>query len=355
MEKASHLRRELDDMRYRRRTLIIDIQEKRKTAEELKKKRDALNAEVKRLVTEGKAHLKHRDEFHGKIKGLKGERAKITKDIKPMANHIRSEKELRRQLNRTAKARSLEDLKLEFTAMLKTLFTMDLGPKEEVIMVEMVMDVGRRYGARKNADTLSTDIHKTWEDIKEIEKKATVVSSDIMGLASEGEKEHQAAMELFDKKREISDESQECHEGYIALRKEIKVLSREIDSLSRNSDAKFRELRPLENSLNNLRMTRWEQQRLDKLKTAKKKMETTGKLGLEDLRVLVESRALNLDNGGGKENDDDSGTPERRNRRDSRPRGKRRSGRDSRNPKRKDEGKTENRTTPQEKEKSGKD
>jgi len=296
MEKASHLRREVGDMRYKRQHLITEIKGKREKAGKLKEKRDALNKEVKRLVTGGKEHLRRRDEFQGEIKVLKKERAGITQDIKPKAHRIKSEKEVRRQLNRAARA-SAEELQLEFVASLKTLFGMELSLREEVIMVEMVMDIQRRYSARKNADTISTDIHKTWEDIKGIEEKASTVSFKIMSLAADGEKEHQAAMELFDRKNEVSAESQEHHENYITLMKEIREMSKEIDAISRELDNKFKELRPIQGKLDRLRLTRKEEQRLEKLKTAKDKMETTGKIGLEDLKVLLESKALKLQGG----------------------------------------------------------
>jgi len=291
MEKASHLRREIGDLRYKRQHLVSDIKGKRQKAAELKEKRDALNNEVKQLVTEGKEHLKKRDEFQKKIKELKKKRGKITKEIHPKAHKIRSEKEVRKQLNRAARA-SADELQNEFKASLKTLFGMELSLREEVIMVEMVMDIQRRYNARKNADTLSTDIHKTWEDIKGIEEKASTVSFKIMSLAADGEKEHQAAMELFDKKNEVSSESQEYHENFVTLLKEIRELSKEIDTLSKNIDNCFKELKPLQRKLDNLRISRREEQRLEKLKTAKDKMETTGKIGLEDLKVLLESKAL---------------------------------------------------------------
>ena len=291
MEKASHLRREIGDLRYKRQHLISDIKEKRQKAAELKEKRDALNNEVKQLVAEGKEHLKKRDEFQNEIKELKKKRGKITQEIHPKAHKIRSEKEVRKQLNRAARA-SADELQREFEASLKTLFGMELSLREEVIMVEMVMDIQRRYNARKNADTLSTDIHKTWEDIKGIEEQASTVSFKIMSLAADGEKEHQTAMDLFDKKNEASREGQEYHENFVTLQKEIRELSKEIDALSRTIDTCFKELRPLQRKLDNLRISRWEEQRLEKLKTAKDKMETTGKIGLEDLKVLLESKAL---------------------------------------------------------------
>ena len=293
MERVSHLKREINDMRYRRQRLVSDIKEKRQNATNLKKKRDELNQEVKRLVTQGKEHVRKRDKVQGEVKILEEKRSGITQDIKPKAQNIRSQKEIRKHLNRTAHA-SVDELKAEFEASLKTLFQMDLALREEVIMVEMVMDVQRRYNARKDANVLSTDIKKTWKDIKGIEEQASAVTFQIMSLASDGQEEHQKAMELFDRKNELSAESQEYHDNFIALSKEIKTLSRDIDVLSRELDDKYKELKPLLRKLDNLRLVRREQQQLEKLKVAKNKMETTGKIGLEDLKVLLESKALDL-------------------------------------------------------------
>jgi uncharacterized coiled-coil DUF342 family protein len=298
MEKASGLRREVDDFRYQRQRLIADIKEKRNRADDLKKKRDALNAEVKRLVGEGKEHVKKRDAIQEQIKKLKGKRAEITQDIAPKAKHIRSEKEIRDRLNRAARA-SPKELKIEFDASLKTLFGMDLTLRQEVIMVEMVMEVQRRFLQRKDADELSTDIHQTWEDIKGIEEKASTVTFKIMSLAADNEKEHQAAMDCFDRKREVSEESQEHHQNFIALMKEVRGISKEIDDISRKVDGGFKKLRPLERNLDSIRLTRRDQQRLEQLKVAKQKMATTGKIGLEDLKILMESKALDLSGGKG--------------------------------------------------------
>jgi len=293
METVSKLRREVDERRYKRQRLIAEIKQKRAEAAELKEKRDSFNAEVKRLVAEAKVHLEKRDRVQKEIKALKEKRAEIQKNIKPRAEKIRSDKHVRRILNRAAGA-SLQGLREDFAASLKTLFGMELSLREEVIMVEMVMDLQRRYNARKNAESISEDIHETWETIKEIEEDASRVSFKIMSLAADGQAEHLAAMELFDRKNEASAQGQEIHERYVQTVKEIRAMSREIDAISKEIDIHFKKLKPKHNELNRLRLRRREEQQLAKLKAAKEKMDALGRIGLEDLKVLLNAGAITV-------------------------------------------------------------
>ena len=293
MEEESRLRGDINTLRYKRQNLIDEIKQKRSEVGKLKERRDSLNAQVRELINKGKEHLKKRDELHGRIKKLKEERSGITRGIKPKADRIRSEKEVRWKLNRAAHS-SEDEIIADFEASLKTLFENELSLKDEVIMVEMVMDVQKRFTARKNADKVSKDIRKTWKDIKGIEEKATSVTTEIITLAAEGEKEHQAAMELFDRKNELSTEGQEAHESYVDLVKNIRSMSKQIDDLSQEIDEKFSRIKPMQRKLDNARLTRREEQRLEQLKTAKHKMETSGKIDLNDLRVLLEMKALDL-------------------------------------------------------------
>ena len=311
MERTSSLRREINEMRYKRQNLISEIKPKRKEAAELKKKRDELNQEVKNLIVKAKQHLAHRDEILKKIKDLRNEVGKVVKsEILPRAERIRKEKEERRALNRMARA-SPQELEKEFKASLKTLFETNLSLREEVIMVEMIMDVVARYKARKNADDVSSEIKKTYEEIKEIEPKKIELDRTIMRLTAEAENEHRAAMELFDRKNELSKLSQETHENYVKHIKEIKALSSQIDEISEKIDNKFKELKPLQKKLENIRLTRRKQQELEKLKAAKEKMRTTGRIGLDDLRILLESNALPIEKRETKREKNQSGKQEK--------------------------------------------
>lgn len=293
MEEESRLRKEINLLRFKRQDLISDIKQKRTMVGEFREKRDTLNGEVKDLVAKGKEHIKARNRFQSKVRKLKEQRSDLTKGIKPKADMIRSGKEERRKLNREART-SKEDIKADFDASLKTLFEMDLSLRDEVIMVEMIMDVQKRYLARKSADGVSDSIHETWKGIKEIEDQATNVTTEIISLATDGEKEHQAAMELFDRKDELGAQSQEFHERYIGLTKEIRTTSRTIDGLSKEIDELIRKIKPIQNRLDNARITRRDEQQLEQLKMAKDKMATSGKIDLNDLRVLMESKALDL-------------------------------------------------------------
>jgi len=71
-------------------------------------------------------------------------------------------------------------------------------------------------------------------------------------------------------------------------------MSNDIDAITRELDSGLKELKPLQRNLDGLRQTRRDEQRLAKLKTAKDKMDTTGRIGLEDLQVLMKSGALDL-------------------------------------------------------------
>lgn len=294
MEKVSYLKQQINEKSYKKQRLIQEIQVKRKMADNLRKQRDDLNSTVKELSNQAKIHLEKRDKINLNIQELKAKRAEIGKKIIPHAKKIRDEKEERKKLNYLAYG-TLETLQKEFDASLKTLFEYDLSLRDEAIMVEMIHDYHKRYMLKKDAQLLHKEIHEEWQGIKEIEGDIDNITQQIIKLASESQEEHNNAMEIFDRKEEARRESDEVHKQFIILAKEIKDVQNEINRCKEDADSQRNEIFPLTKKLEKLKITRWEEQKLEKLKEAKTKMKSTGKIDLEDLRVLMESGALKFD------------------------------------------------------------
>lgn len=291
MEKVSYLNQQINEERFKKQSLIQEIQVKRKISEDLRKQRDDLNATVKDFSNQAKPHIEERDKVNMEIKDLKDKRAEIGKRIIPHAKKIRDEKEERKQLNYLAYG-NLDSLQKEFNGAIKTLFEYDLSLRDEAIMVDMAQDFHSRYIIKKEAQILHKDIHGEWEDIKVIEEDINTITQQIIKLASKSQEEHSAAMELFDRKEGARKESDAIHKQYINLSIEIKEMQKEIDKCKDNIDSLSQDQVPMSKKLNKLKINRWEEQNFEKLKQAKSKMESTGKIDLQDLRVLMESGSL---------------------------------------------------------------
>ena len=291
MDKVSHLQQQINEEKYKKQRLIQDIQVKRKVAEDLRKQRDDFNKSVKEFSDKAKVHREKRDEINIKIQELKNNRAEIGKKIVPHAKKIKNEKEERKKLNYLAYG-TLDSLKKEFDAALKTLFDFDLSLRDEAIMLEMVQDFHNRYILKKEAQQLHEEIHDEWKDIKGIEEEINTVTQQIIDHATQSQLEHNSAMELFERKEEARKESDEIHKEFISTSKDINEMQKEIDQIKGNVDELNKELMPLRKNLHKFKITRWEEQKLEKLKTAQTKIKSTGKIDLEDLRVLMESGTL---------------------------------------------------------------
>ena len=282
------------DEQARLRALINEVKDKRNQTNKLKKERDDLNGKVKETINEAKKHLSERDRIQSKIKAKNTDKKSIFKQISSKADSISKTKEERDKLNKEAKGYQ-ERLRDQMVGSIKTLLGMDLSLKNEIIMVEMIFDFQGRLKQKMAADKLHKEIQTTYKDLKSTETQLQSVFGQLGNMISLSQHEHKLAQELFMKKDELRKEAQEAHNKFIENNKVVKDLSLKIDASKLALDKIQQKIKREKDKLGNIKKHQREQEKKAKLKTAKEKMASSGKMGMEDLRLLLESGELKLD------------------------------------------------------------
>jgi phosphoserine phosphatase len=282
------------DEQARLRALINEVKDKRNLTNKLKKERDELNAKVKETINEAKKHLSDRDRIQNQIKKRNTDKKSIFKQISRKAQTISKTKEERDKLNKEAKGYQ-ERLRDQMVGSIKTLLGMDLSLKNEIIMVEMIFDFQGRLKQKMEADKLHQEIQTTYKDLKSTESQLQGIFGDMGNMMSKSQNEHKLAQELFLKKDELRKEAQEAHNKFIENNRLVKDLSLKIDASKLALDKIQQKIKREKDKLGNIKKRQREEEKKAKLETAKTKMKTSGKMGMDDLRLLLESGELKLD------------------------------------------------------------
>ncbi len=292
-QKAQYYEDKIFEEKQKIRILIEDITKTQSNVENIRKDRDNLNLQVKGLISDAMKKKEERDEYHKKIAALKEERAKLEQYIAPHAHRISEMKKIRDKYNDFARG-SAEVLKKKVEDSFKALMELDLSLKDETTLYEITMELSDRYYAKKNADKVHAEMQKYFDDnMRPTDEKLEAINNQIQELHVRAQALHEEAMAEFKKKDELRKESDKVHsrviesaKGRSEVQAEIDAHREKIDEYSFLKECCLRELRRLEG-------LEQSKKRNAQLEVAKQKLERKGgKLGLEDLKVLLESGHL---------------------------------------------------------------
>ncbi len=260
---------------------------------EAKEERDNLHQEARDLVTKGKAHIERRNAVQKEIKTLKDSRTDIRKAMDRKASELGLSKTERDKLNIVAKGRS-DLLKKRLEGSMRTLMETDLSLKNELIMVEMILELQERLGASIEADGVHTKVQERYSELKDIQSQLDETYKRVGELIMESNTEHEAAMTAFSQKDDVRNRAQDEHHKMIDCVKELKDLELEITA-QKLAVGKVRDM--LRQERRKLRMHPKRIEALtekDRLKEAKKKVEKAEKLNMQDLKLLLDKGELDL-------------------------------------------------------------
>ncbi|MEM3342234.1 MAG: hypothetical protein QW728_06035 [Thermoplasmata archaeon] len=256
-------------------------------------KRDELNKLVQDMIQEAKRFQQKRDEINQKLLELKMEKKEHTSQIKKEASKITEIKQERDKLNEMAKG-TVESLSRNIFNSLKTLFTLDLSLKNEIILFEMIMETQERLKIKQKADETHQQIQAQYKMLKEAEGEANLITDEMQEQMVLSQKYHETSIQLFRQKDDVRARADEAHNEVKKIQKEIKYLEDKIKEHNKNIDKYKKELDMMHESLNTRKNVIRSREKLEKLREAKKKATTSGKLDLSDLRLLLEQGELKL-------------------------------------------------------------
>ncbi|NOQ48256.1 MAG: phosphoserine phosphatase [Methanococcoides sp.] len=270
-----------------------DLKLHRTNIDELKEKRDKLNAQVKELATKAREEKKLRDIANEKISEIKGTRDEIRSEKDKVTGSITELKTKRDEYNKQSRG-SVESLSKAYAGELDKFLNADIPLKHEIDIFEKLSDLGERIGAASQADELHSKIVETYRSSESIYKADGTVGKDVKGLAEESQKHHLSMLASYKKIDELRKEADLYHAQIKETYDVVSPIREKIDPLKTKISELRDELSTYLDKLNEIQLEHDEKKLDEKHIVAKEKFEKTGRMSLEDLRLLMEKGDLKL-------------------------------------------------------------
>jgi uncharacterized coiled-coil DUF342 family protein len=292
-EKINHLRQRLEQNERELKTIFRDISLHNEGGQDMKAKRDGLNARVKELSSKASELRKKRDETNSKIAELKAMRDSLRGQGKEFNEKIGELKKTRDELNITARGR-LETLEMAYTDELNILLSADIPLEHEINVYNRLLELGQRLEATKKANVVHSEISVEYGRAKEIYTDMDSLHAQIQTLAQESQKYHEEMIEIYNEVDTLRKEADSYHAQLSEKYKNISPLRKKIGAL-KNEMPKLRdELGAYLEQMKGYQLARDELKNEGKREQAKKKLNKKERLSLDEFRILVESKDIKL-------------------------------------------------------------
>ena len=292
-EKINTLRQQVEQKERELKSIFKEISLYADNGNELKAKRDGLNARVKELSPKAAELRKKRDETNAKIAELKAMRDRLRGMGKEFSEKIGGLKKTRDELNMTARGR-IETLDKAYTEELNMFLSADLPLEHEINIFDRLNELSSRLLATKKANEVHTEISSEYNKAKEIYTDMDSLHAQIQTLAQESQKYHEELIATYNEIDALRKEADSYHsqlnekyKGISPLRKKIGSLKAEIPKLREELGAYLEQMKEHQ-------LTRDEQKNEGKREQAKEKLQKSGRLSLDEFRMLVEHEDIKL-------------------------------------------------------------
>ena len=292
-EKINLLRQKIEHDDRDIRTIFREISLHNQGGNDLKAKRDGLNARVKELSPKAAALRKQRDEINAKIAELKAQRDQMRGIGKEFNEKIGELKKTRDDLNLTARGRA-ETLEKAYSDELTLFLTADIPLEHEINILAKLIELSQRLVATKKANEIHSVISLEYAKGKEIFTDMDSLHARIQALAQESQKSHEEMIRLYNEIDTLRKEADSYHsqlnekfKGIAPLRKKVSALKAEIPKLRDELDVYLEQMKQYQ-------LVRDGQKNEGKRETAKEKFKKDGRLSLDEFRLLVENEDIKL-------------------------------------------------------------
>ena len=284
------LKRQLNSLNTEIRKSIDEIKLHRGTVTKLREKRDELNAYVKECVKKAHVCRKDRDEANQKITDLKKLRKDAQDQINQKWEQLNQVKDKRDQSNAIAKMRTTS-LEKAYAHELYVFTHADIPLKHEIGAYERLKDLSKRLNASREADKIHTELVPMYKQVKELRNTADAVHQSIQSLADESQQHHDELLGIY---ADLDTVRKEANQYHARLKDEYRI----IDPISKSIDVHKASVPRLREELSAHIDALKDRQKVDgaeECKVAVEKLKTTGRMSLEDLRVLMDNNAISFD------------------------------------------------------------
>ncbi|MBC7086359.1 MAG: phosphoserine phosphatase [Methanomethylovorans sp.] len=292
--KVNELRTQITHDERELRSLFNELRLHRTNIGELKEKRDLLNSQVKEMVAKAKELKEKRDEVNKRISELKNiKNARISASQKA-SDEIAKLKAERDALNQISKG-TVDMLSKAYSIELDTFLNADVPLQHEIDVFNRLLQFEERLRAAMKADEVHKKIQETYETniLHQVDSEENT-GSTIKELAELSQQYHVEMVEIYKKVDEMRKEADLCHAQIKEKFGITKPLRARIDPLKQRISELRDELNVYLEKLNDIQLLKDEKKQQEQRVVAKEKLEKTGKMSLQDLKVLMENGDLKL-------------------------------------------------------------
>ncbi len=297
-ELKSHvnlLRQQVDRLNKDIRKSIEEIKLHRGSIDELRNKRDGLNAKVKEYATKASACRKTRDAINQKIADLKKPRGGVQGQISQQRSRLDQLKAKRDELNSIAKMQT-SSLEKAYANELYVFIQADIPLKHEIDSMERLKQLGERLVVSREADVIHSEIIPIYREIREMRKTGDQAYQDIQSLADESQTHHEELLGIY---KELDALRKEANLYYTQLKGKyriVKPLSKSIDANKATVERLRDELSPY---LDAIKERPRERESVgtnnDQHEIVLEKFKSTERMSLKEFQVLMEHDDIKFD------------------------------------------------------------
>ena len=287
---VDRLKQQINHLNTEVRRSIDKIKLHRGTVNKLRDKRNELNAQVKECVKKAEVRRKGRDAVNRKITDLKELRRSAHGRINQQLDQLNQLKDKRDKLNKISKMHTAS-LEKAYAHELYVFIHADIPLKHEIGAYDRLKELGDGLNVSREADTIHKDIVPIYKQVKELHKDADVIHQSIQSLADESQHHHDELIGVYAKLDALRKEANQYH---ARLKDEYHI----IDPISKSIDVHKASILSLREELSmniDAMKDRQKTDGVEECKVAAEKLKTTGRMSLDDLRVLMDNGAISFD------------------------------------------------------------
>ncbi|WP_292466837.1 phosphoserine phosphatase [Methanolobus sp.] len=289
--KVNDLRTQIDHHERELKGIYRELKLHRTNTDDLKEKRNGLNTQVKGIASKARDAKSKRDSINAKIAALKSSRNEVNEKTRKFSDDISDLKTKRDDLNKLSKG-SVETLSKAYAADLNLFLNADIPLNHEIDLFGRLLDLKERLGAAFDANAIHQRLMNTYEASKEVFESRDDFGDEISKLAEESQKYHLEMIGFYNQADELRKAADEAH-SQISEKYAITAPIREkIDPLKKKIALLRDELTINLEKLNDIQVEKDDKKQEAHHVVAKEKLEKSGRLSLEDLKVLMDKGDL---------------------------------------------------------------
>jgi uncharacterized coiled-coil DUF342 family protein len=276
--KVNVLRQHIDHKEREIKNYYQEMNLHNKGAKELRNKRDELHEQAKAHRDSASGYKQRRDEVNRKIAELKQQREEIRDRRTGYTERIGELKAVRDSLNNVARGR-LESLTSAYRSELEKFSSADISLEYEQSLFKRLHELGERVQAISKANEIHGEIGEIFGKVGEFHQD----------LAAESQENHEAMRNIYNEVDEIRSRADEYHKRLVAIYEITKPMKEKIDAAKKSVSEARAELDVYLDRMKDIQLLRDERKQEEKHVAAKEKFNKSGRLSLEDLKLLMEN------------------------------------------------------------------